>query len=153
MYSPSRYAMSVQTIRHIAEELGRDLTAFDWYAWVFVNVNPDGDLAREQTAVTLSGNYSQDFRKLIDSVAAAGTALEVKLKLQGFEYAGASHLILMPAVGDDAPLDVIRRLFDEVLPFVTSDHGALKGRSGTPLPLRVLAKPSASPLTNLTAHA
>ena len=46
MYSPRRYAASVETVKQAALEAGRDLGAFEWYVWVFVNVNPDGDAAR-----------------------------------------------------------------------------------------------------------
>ena len=44
MYSPRRYADSVATIRQTAEEAGRDLSAFHWCVWVFLNINPDGDV-------------------------------------------------------------------------------------------------------------
>ncbi len=43
LYSPRRYAASVETVKNFAEEIGRDLSSFEWLAFVFVNVNPDGD--------------------------------------------------------------------------------------------------------------
>ncbi len=45
MYSPRRYAASVETVKQAAAEAGRDLSGFEWLVWVFVNVNPDGDTA------------------------------------------------------------------------------------------------------------
>ncbi len=96
MYSPRRYAASVQTIRETAADAGRDLDGFEWYAYVFTNVDPDGDVAREQAARTIGGNYQQDVGPMIDSVAAAGTPDEVRAKLQAFVDAGARHFIFSP---------------------------------------------------------
>ena len=91
LYSPRRYAASVTTITEAAEEAGRDLAGFEWCVWVFFNINPDGDVAREQAARTMGGTYNQDFRAMIDRVAAAGTAREVTEKLREFYDAGARH--------------------------------------------------------------
>ncbi len=65
LYSPRRYAASVTTITEAAEEAGRDLAGFEWCVWVFFNINPDGDVAREQAARTMGGTYNQDFRAMI----------------------------------------------------------------------------------------
>ena len=116
LYSARRYAASVARIEEFAAEAGRDLTGFDWYAWVFVNVDPDGDRAREGAARTMGGNYDQDFRQMVDNVAAAGTADEVAAKLQAFVDAGARHFIFMPAAGDGDPDAIVDRLLGEVLP-------------------------------------
>lgn len=116
LYSPRRYAASVARIRALAEEAGRDLSTFAWYAFVFVNVDPDGDNAREMTARMLGGNYNQDFRAMVDRVAAAGTAAEVRDKLQAFVEAGARNFIFVPAAGTGDPDAIVQRLFDEVLP-------------------------------------
>jgi probable F420-dependent oxidoreductase len=116
LYSPRRYGASAATIRGIAAEAGRDLSGFGWYAFIFVNVDPDGDQARHQAARTMGGNYQQDFRQLVDSVAAAGTTAEVTRKLQAFIDAGARHLVFMPAPGTGSAEPIERRLLDEVIP-------------------------------------
>ncbi|MBX6389813.1 MAG: TIGR03619 family F420-dependent LLM class oxidoreductase [Frankia sp.] len=117
LYSPRRYADSVATIRRIAAENGRDLAGFDWYAFVFVNVHDDGDAAREQAARMLGGQYNQDFRAMVDRVAAAGTAAEVERRLTAFLDAGARHLIFVPAAREPAAANlVVRRLLDEIVP-------------------------------------
>src|ERR1019366_9718395 len=97
MYSPRRYAESVTTIKRVAGEAGRDLAGFEWCVWVFLNINPDGDAAREQAARTMGGTYNQDFRAMIDRVAAAGTAGEVTVKLRELYDAGARHFVFLPA--------------------------------------------------------
>ena len=71
-----------------AAEAGRDLVGFDWCVWVFVNINPDGDIAREEAARSMGGTYNQDFPPMVDSVAAAGTVPEVTAKVQAFYDAG-----------------------------------------------------------------
>jgi len=116
LYSPRRYASSVERVRAVAASEGRDLDGFGWYAFVFVNVDPDGDRAREGAAQTMGGNYNQDFRPLVDSVAAAGTPSEVRAKLQDFVDAGARHFIFVPAAGDGDPDAIVGRLLEEVVP-------------------------------------
>jgi len=119
LYSPRRYAASVDTIRERAAGVGRDLADFGWYLFVFVNVDPDGTRAREGAARALGGTYDQDFRHMVDSVAAAGTPAEVTDKLVAFIEAGARHFIFAPAAGPDGDADAtVRRLVEEVVPRV-----------------------------------
>ena len=54
MFSPRRYAESVATITLAASAAGRDLAGFHWCVWVFLNINPDGDVAREEAAPATS---------------------------------------------------------------------------------------------------
>jgi probable F420-dependent oxidoreductase len=119
LYSPRRYAASVDTIRRMASDAGRDLHDFGWYVWIFVNVDPDGDRAREGAARTMGGSYHQDFTQMVDSVAAAGTPDEVRRTLQAFVDAGARHFIFMPAAGPHGDPDrIVRALVDDVMPAV-----------------------------------
>jgi len=119
LYSARRYAASVQTIREVAGGAQRALDGFGWYAWVFVNVDPDGGRAREGAARTMGGNYNQDFREMVDNVAAAGTPEEVADKLTAFVEAGARHFVFMLAPGSDGDGDaIVRRLLDDVMPEV-----------------------------------
>jgi probable F420-dependent oxidoreductase len=119
LYSARRYAASVRTIREAAAEAERGLDGFAWYAWVFVNIDPDGARAREGAARTMGGNYNQDFREMVDNVAAAGTPEEVVDKLTAFVEAGARHFIFMPAPGPDGDGDaIVGRLLDDVMPQV-----------------------------------
>jgi probable F420-dependent oxidoreductase len=116
LYSPRRYADSVATIRATAAAEGRDLSDFEWFAFVFVNLDDDGDRAREHAAQFLGGTYSTgDFKAMINRIAAAGTLDEVTSTLQAFVDAGARHFVFTPMVrGDSRPL--IDRLVGEVLP-------------------------------------
>jgi alkanesulfonate monooxygenase SsuD/methylene tetrahydromethanopterin reductase-like flavin-dependent oxidoreductase (luciferase family) len=116
LYSPRRYAESVAVIRDTAAADGRDLSGFEWFAFVFVNIDDDGDRARESAAQFLGGTYAKgDFAAMIDRVAAAGTVDQVTTTLQAFVDAGARHLVFTPMVrGDSRPL--LDRLVGEVLP-------------------------------------
>jgi probable F420-dependent oxidoreductase len=116
LYSARRYADSVATIRATADEAGRDLDRFHWFVWVFLNINPDGDTARDEAARTMGGTYNQDFKPMVDHVAAAGTAVEVTTKLQQFYDAGARHFVFMPATAGADQQPVLDRLFGEVAP-------------------------------------
>lgn len=119
LYSPRRYAESVLTIRDFAAGIGRKLDEFGWYAFIFVNVDPDGARAKEGAAATMGGSYNQDFGPLVDSVAAAGTPAEVIDKLVAFVAAGARHLIFMPAAGPHGDADtLVRRLLHDIVPAV-----------------------------------
>ena len=117
LYSAERYADSVRTIAAHAAEAGRSLEGFEWFAFLFVNVNPDGDTARQEAAAFLGGNYNQDFEAMLNRVAVAGSADEAIQKVQAFVDAGARHLICTPATREDAE-PIRRRLLDEVLPHV-----------------------------------
>lgn len=116
LYSPRRYADSVAAIRAVADEMGRDLTGFEWFAFVFVNADSDGARARDEAAVFLGGTYQTgDFEAMIRSVAAVGTPDEVTATLQAFVDAGARHFIFVPA-SRDGSARVVDRLFGEVVP-------------------------------------
>jgi probable F420-dependent oxidoreductase len=116
LYSPRRYAESAMIIRETAAVDGRDLRHFEWFAFVFVNIDDDGTRARQDAARFLGGTYTKgDFAAMIDRVAAAGTVDEVTATLQAFVDAGARHLVFTPMVrGDSRPL--LDRLVAEVLP-------------------------------------
>jgi probable F420-dependent oxidoreductase len=131
LYSPRRYADSAELIRRAAQSAGRDLGDFGWYAFVFVNVDPDGDRARENAARGIGGNYNQDFRKMIDHVAAAGTPKEVTDKLSAFVESGVRHFIFAPVSGPDGDDEAtVRRLVDDIIPQVRlrslAEHGVTR---------------------------
>ena len=97
---------------------GRDLRDFGWYVFVFVNIDDDGTRAREEAARFLGGNYDQDFRAMLDRVAAAGTADEVTNTLSAFVDAGVRHFVFTPAAPAANHDHIVRCLLDEVIPAV-----------------------------------
>jgi alkanesulfonate monooxygenase SsuD/methylene tetrahydromethanopterin reductase-like flavin-dependent oxidoreductase (luciferase family) len=126
LYSPRRYAASVETVHAAAAEDGRSLDGFGWYVWVFLNIQSDSDTAKEQAARSMGGTYNQDFRPMVDSVAAAGTTAEVLEKLEAFHDAGARHFVFSPATAGADPAPVIDRLLGDVIPALR-EHAAAPG--------------------------
>jgi probable F420-dependent oxidoreductase len=123
MYSPRRYAESVRKINQAAKQADRDLARFHWCVWVFLNISPDGDVAREEAARTIGATYSQDVRAMVDRVAAAGTPREVASKLQAFYDAGARHFVFLPVTAGAAGRPVLDHLFGDVVPALR-EHAA-----------------------------
>lgn len=117
LYSPRRYAESVAKVKAFAAEAGRDLARFEWMEFLFTHVADDPARARDEAAAFLGGTYNQDFRPLIDRVAAAGTPEQVAERVQEFVDAGARHLIFVPATRDDR-LAMARRIAREVIPAI-----------------------------------
>ncbi len=121
LYSPRRYAASVSRIRQIADEVGRELQSFEWYAFVFVNIDRDGRRARQEAARMMGGTYDQDFGPMVDNVAAAGTSDEVTERIEQFVAAGVRHFIFLPATTRAADFDAtVRSLTEDVMPRVRS---------------------------------
>jgi alkanesulfonate monooxygenase SsuD/methylene tetrahydromethanopterin reductase-like flavin-dependent oxidoreductase (luciferase family) len=102
LYSSRRYAESVETIKKMAADNGRDLQGdgFEFYAYCFLNINADSDTAKLDAATTIGGNYQQDFRQMIDNVAVAGNPDEVLEKLKAFVDGGARHFVFSPMTRD-----------------------------------------------------
>jgi alkanesulfonate monooxygenase SsuD/methylene tetrahydromethanopterin reductase-like flavin-dependent oxidoreductase (luciferase family) len=64
----------------------------------------------------MGATYDQDFRAMVDHVAAAGTASEVTATLCQFYDAGARHFIFLPVTAGSDERMVLDRLFADVLP-------------------------------------
>jgi alkanesulfonate monooxygenase SsuD/methylene tetrahydromethanopterin reductase-like flavin-dependent oxidoreductase (luciferase family) len=116
LYSVRRYGASVEAIRRMAEEDGRDLARFGWYAYVFVNVNADASAARADAAARLGGTYQQDFDAMVDAVAAVGDAAAVYDRLARFVEAGARHIVLNPASSSGDEARIAGELVEQVVP-------------------------------------
>jgi len=117
LYSPRRFAESVSKVRAFAAEAGRDLARFEWMEFLFTNVQDDAAQARSEAAEFLGGTYNQDFRPLVDRVAAAGTPAQVAARVQEFIDAGARHIVFLPGTHGDR-LAMAKRIMHEVIPAV-----------------------------------
>lgn len=115
LYSPRQYRESVARIRQLASEAGRKLDAFDWEVFLFTHVGDDPESARAETAGFLGGTYNQDFRPMVDRVAAAGTPEGVAARVQEFVDAGARHVVFTLAVRGDQ-IAMAERIARDVIP-------------------------------------
>jgi probable F420-dependent oxidoreductase len=111
LYSSRRYRESVEQIRAIAKDAGRDLSSFQWIAYLVVSMADDPAVARRAALVQLGQAYNQDFDAMLDRVAVVGTRDEVQAKLQGYVDAGARHLVV-GLVGTESA----EQLLGDVLP-------------------------------------
>ncbi len=118
LYSPRRYAESVRKIRELAAQANRDLSDFDWFVYLFVNVDTDSDRSRHDAASAIGSNYQQDFTAMIDNIAVAGAPREVIGRLKLFVDAGARHFVFSPMSTNGKDDLIVSRLLDDVLPEV-----------------------------------
>ena len=62
-------------------EHGRELDRFGWYVWIFLNIDADGESAREQAARSMGGIYDQDFRPIVAASARERNRQNLNVKL------------------------------------------------------------------------
>ncbi len=115
LYSPRRYAESVEQVRADAASAGRDLVNFGWMLFSFVSIRDDGDEARREAAAFLGGTYRQDFDAMVRSVSIAGTRDEVAERLREYVEAGVRHFIFSPCARDQSA-NWATLLRDELVP-------------------------------------
>jgi probable F420-dependent oxidoreductase len=117
LYSPRAYADSVRRIRAVAAETGRDLSGFEWMIFLFANVRDDPEAAKDELAAFLGGTYRQEFRQMVDRVAAAGPPEAVAARVQEFVDLGVRHVVFATPGSDDR-VGAMRRIVEEVVPRV-----------------------------------
>ena len=115
LLSPQAYARSVAAITAEAQAVGRDLTGFEWAAYLYCSVRRDGDRARDDVAAFLGRAYGGKPAALLDRVAPAGTPEQVAARLQEYVDAGVRHFVIAPTAADDT-LEVVTLAAQEVLP-------------------------------------
>jgi probable F420-dependent oxidoreductase len=112
MYTPEMLADSMTTIAAMRDR--DDPMQAGLFIWGCVH--EDGDVARSMAIESLSKTYAQDFSRLVDKYAFAGTPDDVVGRLRQFADAGATTVIVSFACPRNH-LDASRRLFAErVLP-------------------------------------
>jgi probable F420-dependent oxidoreductase len=118
LFSPDAYARSVRTITAEAAAVGRDLADFEWLAYVYCSIRPDGDRARQDVAEFLGGAYGTTSPQMLERIAPAGTPEQVAARLQEYVDAGVRHIVISPAAHRDT-LEIVRLAAEEVLPRLT----------------------------------
>jgi probable F420-dependent oxidoreductase len=117
LYSPEQYARSVAEIRALASGVGRDLSDFEWMAFVIVDIADHGADARARAGERVATMFKVGDSTFVDRVGAVGTPEAVAARLQEFVDAGARHLIVAGAGGGD-PMGLARRFVSEVKPLL-----------------------------------
>jgi probable F420-dependent oxidoreductase len=117
LYTPQQYAHSVAEIRAIADRAGRDLSDFEWMAFVIVDIADHGPDARERAGTRVATIFKLGDPSFVHRIGAVGTPDEVAARLQEFIDAGARHLIVAGGGGGD-PMELARRFVSEVKPLL-----------------------------------
>jgi len=108
LYSVRQYRESVDEIKSLAAEAGRDLSTFSWVAFLAVSMDDDPVAARRAALEGFGRSYGQDVEQMLDKIAVVGTPEQVLAKMQDYVDAGARHLVVSAQQG--------RQLLDELLP-------------------------------------
>lgn len=115
LFSPDAYARSVVTITAEAAAVDRDLTDFEWCAYVYCSVRPSAERAQADVRSFLGKAYGDKPQEMLDRIAPSGTPEQVAEKLQKYVDAGARHIVISPAAHEDT-LEIVTLAAQEVLP-------------------------------------
>ena len=116
MYTPEQLHDSIEKIKSLRQEYGRDVESFQPGVFIFTATHADGDTGREMAANRLGKQYAQDFSKLIGKYALAGTPEECRKRLQEYIDAGAKTVILPSACPADYIDENTRLIGEEIIP-------------------------------------
>ena len=116
MISARRYGEGLAAVRAHAAAASRDQGAIRAGAVLFALVGSDGERTREAARSHLAERYGMEFAPHhVERLCVAGTPEECVARLREYAAAGAEHVCLNPAVGDDGFLDQCRLLYSEVV--------------------------------------
>lgn len=116
MYTPEQLHESLTSINRFRKEYGRESVPFTPGLFIFTAVHADRETARQMANEKLSKQYNQDFTKLIDKYALAGTPEDCRKRLKEYIDAGATMVVTTSA----CPLNYVdentRMIAKEIMP-------------------------------------
>jgi len=94
-YDVTRYANSVEKIKRLAAEAGRDMTDFQWAHFPYISIYPTEQQAAEVAAEQLGGRYlyGGEFLDIVRKYCLLGTIEDCIKQLQGYIDAGARYIV------------------------------------------------------------
>lgn len=116
MYTPDQLHDSIEKIKRLRKENGRDVESFIPGVFIFTATHADGAKGREMAANRLGKQYAQDFTQLIGKYALAGTPDECRKRLQEYVDAGAKVVILPSACPAGYIEENTRLIGEEIIP-------------------------------------
>ena len=114
--SPDRLARGLATARDEAERGGRDPGEVTGAYFAWTATDPDAGRARSTALATMAGVYGQDMERIADATIPTGTPAQVAERLAAYAEAGATRVVVAPAVGPDEQERMVERFAAEVLP-------------------------------------
>jgi probable F420-dependent oxidoreductase len=116
MYTPEQLHSSIETINKLRKDYGREAAPFTPGVFIFSAVHANKDTGRQMANEKLSKQYNQDFSKLIDKYALAGSPADCQKRLKEYVDAGARMIVLPSACRPDYVDENTRLLAKEVIP-------------------------------------
>ena len=114
--TPERYRQSVEKIRAVAAESGRDLDGFDTAHLTFITLGADYERAKATWVRRLSKRYNQDFAPLADRYGIIGTPAQCVEQLERFVEAGCRYFLLNAICDIPDEREQIEAMASEILP-------------------------------------
>jgi alkanesulfonate monooxygenase SsuD/methylene tetrahydromethanopterin reductase-like flavin-dependent oxidoreductase (luciferase family) len=116
--SPEGFRRSWDFILTVGREQGRDMSGFDNVLYHHINVNDDKDAALADSKKFLDLYYGADYsRERLEAWLTYGSPRDCVAQLQAFRDCGCRRITFrISTMGD--PLSQLRRVAEEVLPFV-----------------------------------
>ena len=116
MYTPEQLHSSIEMINKLRKEYGRESAPFTPGVFIFSAVHANKDTGRQMANEKLSKQYNQDFSKLIEKYALAGSPADCQKRLKEYVDAGAQMIVLPSACRPDYVDENTRLLAKEVIP-------------------------------------
>ena len=117
-YSPERYLDSVGKITQFAEELGRDLSNFQWAFFLYISIYSSKEEAADIAAQELGGRYlyGGDFLNIVRNYCLLGTAQQCVDRLQEYVDAGVRYVIFTICCRREDRARHIETIAKEIIP-------------------------------------
>ena len=121
MYTAELLAESVDKVNGFADEIGRKLPdGFAFTTFMYVSMNDEVALARNQAVDQLSYRFNMPFEKIVDKYCAYGPADKIIRQLQEYVDAGTNHIIIGLVMPAEERMDHVAQFAEEILPELQS---------------------------------
>ena len=123
-YSPERYRDSVAKITQFAEDLGRNLSVFQWACYPYISIYPTVEEAVNVAAQELGGQYlyGGDFVNIVRNYCVLGPVEKCIARLQEYVDAGARYIIFGISCPQQDRARHLETIAKEIIPYFQRTH-------------------------------
>ena len=123
-YSPQRYQDSVEKIKDLAVQEGRDLSSFDWVFFPYISIYPSIEEAASVAAEALGGRYlyGGNFLDIVRNYCLLGTVDQCIARLQEYIDAGARQIVFSVTCPRADRVRHIETIAKEIVPHFRRQH-------------------------------
>lgn len=118
MFSPEMISDSLERLKVLCGEHGRDPSTIRSGAVIFVSCHRDPAVARDRALERLNGQYNQDFSAILDRYVAHGDPARVRARVREYLDAGVESLFIGPACPEEFTGELEQILADELIPAI-----------------------------------